>query len=74
MGPAKYMSEIDPEKDKQEEYLMDALGHEQECVHEPHQLNHLGSDEGGEEIAHYYQCECGKEIKDLFRLSKRTEY
>ncbi|MBC2714938.1 MAG: hypothetical protein HF978_06475 [Desulfobacteraceae bacterium] len=72
----KYISRCDAEKDKQEGCLMDELigiKIQEECLHEPNQLDHLGCEVSDVEIVHVYKCECGKEIREEFSLSKRME-
>jgi len=41
------------------------------CFHEPHQTDLVNWEHNGDEIIQIFQCECGKEVTELFRLSER---
>jgi len=65
---------INFEKERQQEFLLDELQSIQEedlCLHEPFQLDLMGCEYNGDEIIHIFQCKCGKEVTEFFRLSKR---
>ena len=66
--------DIDINKERQQEFLLDDLQSIQEedlCLHEPFQLDLMGCEYNGDEIIHIFQCKCGKEVTEFFRLSKR---
>ena len=69
VSPTKHeQQKADFERDRQEEFLMDAIGDikNQECEHTPDLLEYLGTDDKGDQIHQIYQCKCGKRVTEIF--------
>ena len=65
--------EAERKKDRNEEFLFDALiGIEEEetCEHMPDMLIPMDIDYLGDTIIHRFNCKCGKIIHEIFRLSE----
>jgi hypothetical protein len=64
------MSDFDAERDRQDEFLLDALGgipEEEVCFHTPDKLDLIDSEYRGDEIVHIYKCNCGKTVTETFK-------
>jgi len=61
------------EKDRQEEFLIDALQgiqNQQGCEHTHDMRNLMDTDSLGDTIIHHFECKCGKSVEEIFTLSK----
>ena len=66
---------LDLQKDREEEFILDALEgipEEKICFHTPDQLEHIDSYSEGDNYIHVFKCSCGKEVREEFRYSDRT--
>ncbi len=66
--------DFDFKSERSQELLIDELQgipKEDLCFHEPHQTDLVNWEQNGDEIIQIFQCECGKEVTELFRLSER---
>ena len=61
-------------REKQEEFLLDALAgveEKTECEHTPDQLDFVDWEHKGDSVEHIFQCNCGKTVTETFTYSRK---
>ena len=72
ISPNKHdQPEAEFDKDRQDEFLLDAIGDIKvdQCEHTPDLWQKIDHIDDGDQIVNVYKCKCGKTVEEIFALS-----